>query len=453
MIAALWPLSAWALNPLVVPALLVAAIATAVILTRPEYGIAATIALAPLTNFSVSLSEEGAFKPFQLLLPAMAFGLLVYSVLVTHTAAELRRTSWLSAAVLVFVGAAAASSLQALDPGESVKKMFIFLTAGALFFTVIQVCRTRRQLVAVAAGAIVALLIASAQGVLQRYFGQFSEHGFEAGGAIVRRVQGSFGHPNQYGGFLAVLIPLAVAFVATRRFPLGLRWLAAAALALAVPALVFSYVRGAIAALVVGSLLWLALLRPKAAVVAAVAIAVVGVAFAPATLKERFETSTTSGGDVTLREDLWGAALDIYADHPVLGVGLNNFGEAYAQLPAVLPNATQRRLLHNTEVLIPPHAANQYLNILAEEGLVGMVAFAFFAFAAVVAAYRGSRAADPYARAISLAIGASLFTLGVHGILEVTLQTEIALPLFALIGVVAAFAAIDEATQEEGATA
>jgi O-antigen ligase len=444
-------------TPLAVPGLLVAVVATVVILTRPEYGIAATIALAPLTNFSLSAGDEGSFKPFQLLLPAMAFGLLVYAVLVTRTTTELRRTSWLAGAVLVFVGAAAASSFQALEPAESVKKMFIFLTAAALFFTVIHVCRTRRQLVAVAAGGVVALLIASGQGVLQRYVGEFSTHGFEAGGEIVRRVQGSFGHPNQYGGFVAVLIPLAVAFVATRAFPLALRWMAAAALALALPALVFSYVRGAIAALVIGSLIWLALLRPRAAALAAVGVAVVGFAFAPATLRERFESNTTSGGDVTLREDLWGAALDIYADHPVLGVGLNNFGEAYAQLPAVLPNATQRRLLHNTEVLTPPHAANQYLNILAEQGVVGIAAFALFAFVAVAAVYRGSRAVDPAARAISLAMGAGLLTLAAHGMLEVTLQTEIALPLFTLLGVVAAFGALDardrEAEPEPEATA
>jgi hypothetical protein len=39
--------------------------------------------------------------------------------------------------------------------------------------------------------------------------------------------------------------------------------------------------------------------------------------------------------------------------------------------------------------------ANQYLNILAEEGLIGVVAFALLAIGAVAAARRASKAADP----------------------------------------------------------
>ena len=415
------------------------------ILKRPEYGIAATLALSPLTNLTISTGTEGELKPFQFLLPALAFGSLVYGLLVTRTSADTRPTDWLSASVVFVVAAAVASSLQALDPSASVKKVFIFLTAAALYFTVVHVCKTRRQLTIVAAGAVLGLLVASLQGVVQQVFGQYSDYGFVADGVLVRRVQGSFGHPNQYGGYVAVLTPLAVAFALTRRLPTSFRVLGATAVALALPALVFSYVRGAIAALAVGSLVWLAILRPRAAAAVAVLVAAAALLLAPATLRERFSGESATSGDVALREDLWSAAIDIYAERPALGVGLNNFGIAYSQLPAVLPNASQRRLLHQTEVLVPPHAANLYLNILAEQGLVGIAAFAMFGLSALAAAYRGSRARDPVGRNSSLAVGAGVLVLAAHSMLEVTLQTETALPLFTLLAVVAGFAARDVA--------
>lgn len=418
-------------------------------LVRPEYGVALALALAPLTNVTVATGTTGEFKPLQLLLPALAFGLVAYGVLVAPSTADIRRAPWLTVAVVCFAAVAVASSAQAIEPAVSVKKMVIILTAAAIFFAVLQICHRREQLLVVVGGAVAGLLVASAQGVVERYQGKFSSQGFVANGEIVHRVEGSFGHPNQYGGYLAVLIPIAVALLLSRRFPAIYRWLGGAALAFAVPALVFSYVRGAIIALVLGSLAWLAFLRPRLAAGIAVLVAVAAVVLVPATLKERFSGSTASGGDVALRKDLWNSAIDIYSVHPYLGAGLNNFSKAYAGLPAIQDNATQRRLLHNEQIIVPPHAANLYLNILAEEGTIGFLAFLAFALAAVQVAYRGARARDPAARTISLAVGASLLTLGIHSILEVTLLSELVLPLFALLAVTAVYVSLEREPEPE----
>lgn len=418
--------------------MLIAAGATLLILLRPEYGIAFVCALAPLTNFRLG-GPEG-MKPFQLLLPALAAGVVLYGLLLHRE--PLRETgrrgsTWLGAAVVVFVGAALASSVGALDPGATIKKLVILLTAAGVFYATLLVCRGRREKLVVVSAALAGLLIASLQGVMQQYLGQTGEYGIVADGDVVGRVQGSFGHPNQYGGFLAVLVPLAVAVAVTSRFGTGRRWLAGAALAAAVPAITFTYARGAIVALVFGSLLWIGILRPKLAIGIAVVVAVAATTLAPAALKERFDPEQSSG-DITLRADIWSAAVDIYSREPLLGVGLNNFGEAYRTLPTTLPSSSQRRLLHQSQVLVPPHAQNLYLNILAEEGIVGFAAFVFFAFAAVAVCFRGARIADPITRAVSLGVGAGLMTLAVHSLLEVTLIGEVALPLFALLGVVAA---------------
>jgi len=416
------------------------------VLMRPVVGVALVLALAPLTNFTVG--GDGSFKPFQIALPAVTLGSLAYTALVVHPHRERRAAPALSAAVIVFVVVAAASSLQALEPSDSLKKMGIVITAAALYFTVLQACRTRGDILTVVGGALAGLLIAGVQGVVQQVLGSFSEAGFIVGDTIVQRVQGSFGHPNQYGGYLALLIPLAGAVMVGRAFPLRLRLLGTVALAAALPALTFSYVRGAIGALVLGSLLWLAVVRPRAALGVAVVVTLAAVTLAPATLKERFSGQQSGGEDVSLRQDLWGAAIDIYSERPILGVGLNNFAEGYGRLPPVPRTATQRRLLHQTQVLVPPHAANLYLNVLAEEGIIGVLSLLALGGAAVVVAYRGTKSRDPLGRTISLAVGAAVFVLALHSMLEVTLLTEAALPLFALLGVVTALLALEAPTED-----
>ena len=441
-VAATLPLGAYAASPALVPGLAAAAVALVAILRRPELGIAVALTLAPLTNFTFG----GDFKPFQLLLPALAFGLLVYGALVVDSK-PLAYSRWLTVGVAVFACAAVIASIAAEDPGATVRKLVIVLTAAALYFAVLTICRDRRKLLTVVGGALAGLLLAAAQGVVQYYFGIFSGVGFLIDGSLVVRVQGSFGHPNQYAGYLAFLIPLAGSVAVRNRFSPGLRWLAAAGIALALPALVFSFTRGAILALVLGSLLWLALLRPRAALLVGVAIAVLSVAFAPATLKERFDPQKGKG-DVPLRADIWEAAVDIYATRPVFGVGLNNFPNAYASLPTTLSTGSQRRLLEHEALIIPPHAQNLYLNVLAEQGIVGFAALALLAAAALLVLYRGAHVTDAAGRIVALATGAGVFAIGVHSVLEVTLLSELALPLFALLAVVAGFVALEYERRE-----
>jgi O-antigen ligase len=443
-LAGLWPLTAYAISPFLLPSALLVSLFAATVIRRPEYGLGAVIALSPWLNMRFAgsgVSLGGTDKLLHLIVPVLAFGLLAYVLLVSQGPAN--RSRWLTVSILLFVIVALASSMQALQPSSSVAKVVILLTAAAVFLAVTQACRERRELMVVVGGAVLALLLASTQGVMQHYSGNFGQFGFVAGGSVVRRVQGSFGHPNQYGGFIAVLIPLAVAVLATRRISPTLRWLSTAALGAALLALIFSYARGAIAALVLGSLIWLAFMRPRLAAFAAVIVAVTAIAFAPSALKERFDPQS-AGGDVPLRADIWTSAIDIYSAHPILGVGVDNFSNAYAELPATQSTASQRRLLHQEQLLTPPHAQNQYLNILAEEGLLGVVAFALLAIGAVSVARRGSKVADPVGRNVCLGIGAGLMTLAVHSMLDVNLFGEVALPLFALVAVAAGFVALNE---------
>jgi O-antigen ligase len=450
-LAALWPLTAYQLHPLLLPALIVAVVMAALVLRKPEHGIGLALALSPLINTAVNLGPGGAIaassKPFQLLVPGLAIGVMLYGALTLRSEERFGRARWLTAFVLIFVSVGIASSLQAISPSSSVTKVFALLAAAALFLAVYQICREREQLVVVAAGAVAGLMLAAAQGLLQQATGDFHTFGAGPGGSTVGRVQGSFGHPNAYGGYLAVLIPLAVAFAGSRSFPTRLRWLGGAALALAIPALVLSYSRGAVGAMVAGSIVWLGLMRPRLALLAAVGVAVAALMFAPAAFKERF-SSHEATADVGLRSDIWGSAVDIYSQKPLLGVGLNNFDEAYSSLPSTLSTGAQRRLLHQSQVLVPPHAQNLYLNVLAEEGIIGLLSLIALALGALATIYRGCKVRDPAGRTICMASGAGIMTLALHSLLDVTLPGPIGLPAFALLAVAAIFVTRDRPSKQ-----
>jgi O-antigen ligase len=428
-LAAVWPLTAQAVHPAVVPALLAAAATVALVARRPDQGIALVLLLAPFTNAALAGGRPVRYVVSGLVVALFAYGLLLWRD------ARGRTPGWLSALVIGFVAAATLSSLFAIDPGKSVTRFSGVVVAAVLFFAVIQICRTRAQLVVVAGGAVGSLLIAGGQGVVQKLTGHTSYAGVVIDDQVVGRVAGSFSHPNQFAAYLIILIPVVATLVLTRGAIARGRGWAGLAVALGVAALAFSFTRGAILGLVGGVLVWLAFVRPRSALIVAVVIAVGGVTLAPAALKERLSEPT--GGDLGLRADLWRSALDIYRESPVVGAGLGNFSEGYSRLPAQLSSGAQRRLLHQQQILVPPHANNLFLTILAEEGIIGALAFLGLMGAALAICRRAALRADPLTRALGIGLGAGLCAMLVHSLLEYTLFGEMSFVVFALLGVVA----------------
>jgi O-antigen ligase len=435
-IAALWPLTAYALSPLLLPAICVLVATVVVIIGRPEYGLASAAALTPFVGLQIQQPALDDVTlptaPVRVLLPVIVIGVVLYGTLVRGQ--DRRQLSGMFLGIALLLGAAALSAFQALDPAKSIPDIFLLLTGAAMFVGILNICQTREQLLVVVAGVLVGLLLASIQGVVQQLTGVYSTLGFVVGGEIFNRVQGSFGHPNEYAGYLALLLPFAIAVLFTSQLPVRLRALAGVAAGVAVPALVFSYSRGALATLVVGSLFWLLVMRPKAAVAVAIVVGAAALLLAPGTLRERF--SESGKGDIALRTDVADSALEIYADHPLAGVGIGNFQLAYQDL-SFADEVGQRRLLHTQQVLVPTAAPSQYVNSLAEQGLLGVAALGVFTLTVLATVHRVGRARDPATRGLGLGIGMSAASLFLYSLLEVSLQEDQILPLFVLLGIAA----------------
>ncbi|MFC8436293.1 O-antigen ligase family protein [Streptomyces sp. NPDC057253] len=162
---------------------------------------------------------------------------------------------------------------------------------------------------------------------------------------------------------------------------------ACCALALLVP-LALSFSRGAWIATVVTIVVQLLLaglrraLRVGAVVAALGVILVGGFGVGSAMLQERVDsiTQVTDAPDqsVTDRYTMWAAAVGMWREHPLVGVGLKGFPEhrdAHASLALSAGSDTEGAGTGFVrQPLLSPH--NMYLLILAEQGLIGLLALA-----------------------------------------------------------------------------
>lgn len=431
-LALAWPLTVQAIHPAVLPAGL-AMIALAIVsLRRLEVGIAIVLALVPLTNASLGpLADAGLPASPEPLLIGLSGGLLVAAYLRPDTR---ERRHGLPVALLAFVIVSLASALVSLEPHESVGGLVRLLQAVALLLATRRVCHERQQVIVVLAGALVGLVLAAGQGVVQTVAGGDDLYGFATGDGIVERVQGSFFHPNGFALYIATLLPLAAVLVFSPSASRRLRTLAGVALAVATPALVLSYSRGAMLGLVLGGLAWLAIVRPRRVLQVGGVVALLAVVVAPGALVARFDAGRADS-DASERVVLWSSALDLAGQRPVLGVGVGNFSEGYAGVRSESTTGTDRPLLNQGDgETLPFHPHNAFLTVLAEQGGAGLVAFLGLGLVAFAAAAANARAGDPLRRAAGLAVGAGLATFVVDQLVNSNLYQPSVLALFALVG-------------------
>lgn len=185
---------------------------------------------------------------------------------------------------------------------------------------------------------------------------------------LSNEVWGSFAYPNTLAGFLALTLPMLAGFIVDsgrRRAAIA----PAGALLVGVAAIALTGSKGGWLACGVGTGMLAVLLatrgRPKlrrafwvfaaAAIVGIPALAVAG-PLSPRRLPSE---------SMRIRDIYWTAAVKIARDHPVFGVGLDNFREYF---PAYKGEAQQEvKKVHN-----------DYLQVLVDLGIVGLLAFLGF---------------------------------------------------------------------------
>ena len=307
------------------------------------------------SNLPLLMPSLEAIRPAKLVAGAALIMLLVETVF----ARKSFEFAWPEGFLLLgFLGSAALSSLTALWVRQAVEAVSDLMKIALVYFFIVNCANTERRLRGVMWTMIIGGLF-PATGVLRNYF---------QGNLVEGRAAwvGIFGNPNDLAYSLVILLPLA-AFLATGLRPLPR--LALAGISMAYVAAIFvTFSRGGAVGLVAvtGLYAW----RKKSVWLQGLMVLLLA---AGLILAGRFWTRSEDfshlNGDVSFRQR-WAtsqAGLAMFADHPLLGVGL---GCSVIAWPLYAPQDLYTRtalVTHNT-----------FIQPLAETGIAGFVPFILF---------------------------------------------------------------------------
>ena len=290
--------------------------------------------------------------------------------------------------------------------GVSAREFRVVVLESSLFYLLLrEVPQDKGELWRIVDGLVAAAVIVSLYGLFQ-YF--FTADVITVEG--VRRIRGVYSSPNNLSLFLGRVLPLILAvslFGAARHRRLAY---GAASLPMVV-CLFLTFSRGAWLLGVPVAVLFLGLMRGRRAFGAALGgVGVAILALLPLAGLERITSLlSTQEGTTQRRLALWKAALQMIRDHPLFGVGLDNFLYQYPRY--MLPEAWQEPDLSH------PH--NLILDWWTRLGVLGVVALIWLEVAFFKAALRLYRdLEDEGMRILSLGLMASMVDFLAHGLVD-----------------------------------
>ncbi|HEX3093724.1 MAG TPA: O-antigen ligase family protein [Candidatus Angelobacter sp.] len=243
------------------------------------------------------------------------------------------------------------------------------------------------------------------------------------------RITSFLEHYNGLAAYINLVVPFCFVFALRGADP-ALRTLSKWCLALASVALLLTQSRGGLLAYVAMLMVNAYMLAPDrktrmrrlalVLVVCVLAAAVAGFFFQR--LGEIDDYTAVS------RLAIWGGAFTVFARSPVMGAGFGNLRPLMGGLLG-LPEGWMG------------DAHNLYLELLAESGLVGFIAFAFLIVSALRAARRWMRESrDEFAWLIAIAAFAALCGVLVHGTVDYLFHTtpQVAALFFLVLGILTA---------------
>jgi putative inorganic carbon (HCO3(-)) transporter len=280
----------------------------------------------------------------------------------------------------------------------------IIVEPAAFYFLVVAQVRDRRAAFALALALVVAGVLISLVGFWQYATDQRIITAEEA----LRRIRGFYGSPNNLGLFLGRALPMAAGL--SLWWTRGRAWLIAASIVIAL-ALLLTFSIGAWVAVGV-SLLALAALRGRRTLQVAVSVAVVGLlgvlvaALRVPRIGSHFDLSAGTSFERVL---VWQSALRMLADHPIRGIGLDNF-LYYYQHGYRLPAAWREPDLSH------PH--NLVLDFWLSLGLPGLLGLGLLVGRLATVVAREWRVSGSIERGVYAGVVGAMLDTVLHGLVD-----------------------------------
>ncbi|HTI78506.1 MAG TPA: O-antigen ligase family protein [Mycobacterium sp.] len=312
--------------------------------------------------------------------------------------------------LLVFLGVLAVSLLRSGRVADGVVEFLRYCMFAAFAFLVVQLVTDRARLVRLAEVFVISSTAAAAVGTFRFLV------------STTGRASGPIGEANDFAYVLATAVPLAL-YLAWRHRERQVLWLLATGILLVTIALTFS--RGACVALALAGL-WAAMHNRTIAkrLVATVAgVALLGgavLALNSKWVEDRINAKTAVADENwASRRALWRGAIEMFQQEPLLGVGTGLYPHRAAEFVHDEPWGINEPVAHNA-----------YLEVLAEDGVVGLTLFVAFIGGSWVGLVRARCAArtvdDADGAGLALAVQASAIVAVVGAVfLSVQIQPPI----------------------------
>jgi len=329
----------------------------------------------------------------------------------------------------LFLGIALVSMLGARSLEAAVKEFAKWFEMFAIYVYVanhLDETNTKRVLIVM----LLAGLSEAAIGIYQFWF-RAGPEGFLLFDRFIR-AYGTFEQPNPYAGYLALMIPVAFGIVSrfkvqgsfrSQLATLNLELVSMASLAAMFAAVFMSWSRGAWLGVGAGMIVTMIVQSRRAFVLSIIAAFVLTLAILlssiniiPTAIADRFAGVADYFGVFDVRgvkvDDTnyaivermahWQAAAMMWADQPLLGVGIGNYAAVYPQY--ALPRWDDPL----------GHAHNYYLNIAAETGTIGLLAYLILWTIVFWQSWRAVRTARGLWRGIAAGVLGTLIALSIH---------------------------------------
>ncbi|HXF04757.1 MAG TPA: O-antigen ligase family protein [Blastocatellia bacterium] len=359
---------------------------------------------------------------------------------------------------------AEATSLS-LDPATTRRTAVTLATLVGYFFLATHFLATRRRLLA----TVIVLILLGFSIALVGVIHKLTSNGKLLWFRDVEAIEIAFGpfvNRNHFAGFIEMILPLPLALIVAQGVARD-KWILYGFLTVALgTALVLSASRGALVVLA-AQLVALPVLsrwmsqqhgqraedascsvaprgrrfpRPTVRAAAGVVILVAGISLGVVWIgaepvisrfssanpdmrsqKDEAMTAATDTGESLSRPTIWRTTMRMIRDHPFLGVGLGAYPVAYTRYDEA------------TGFYRVEQAHNDYLQIIAEAGVIGLLLL--IAFMIAVGRAAGAALASPMVVERSLALGAALgcWGIAVHSLFDFNLQVPANALLFLLL--------------------
>ncbi len=267
--------------------------------------------------------------------------------------------------IILFASVLVLSALTSFAVKSSIMAVLVYIAFILGYFLLTNTIKTKKQMYGLLSMVLLAGLFVAAYGVYQHIFG-FAEGSTwidqDMFSDIQTRVVSTFENPNVLGEYLLLLIPVGLAFIwaAPKNYNRLIHLVITGLLALC---MIYTYSRGCWIGLLVAFFLFFVFYDRRFIWVGVIAL-LLSPMFLPQTIIDRFASvGDTTDTSTSYRVYIWMGTFQMLKDYWLcgIGVGTDAFNMVYP--------------FYSFSSIVAPHSHNLYLQILVENGVLGIAAF------------------------------------------------------------------------------